>query len=330
VVRRYLILGPAVIALLVLPPIVRVPYLIHLLILTCIYIILALSYDLVVGHVGALALGHPGFFGIGAYASAILSTRMETSLPVEMAVALVVAAASAFLVGIPAFRLSLHSFAIGTLGFAFIAQTVANNWIDFTRGPMCISGIPQPDLFIPGLGKWQAGTLTHQYYYILCVAAAVTYFVYRVVNSRVGRAFHAVRDDEALAASKGISPLRYKMTAFVLGAALAGLAGAFWARYMTIVCPTEMSIYFTIDLLVIIFIGGAGSIRGVILGAVIVAFIPEMLRITPNLRLIIYGAILLVIITRMPDGVDGFLRRLGVKSRSGRDSTPTSGNVQHG
>ena len=307
--RSLLGLGAAV-ALLLLPQVVTVPYLLHLCIVTGIYLILALSYDIVVGHVGALSLAHPAFFGIGAYSAAILSTRVHSPFLLELVVGIGLACLLAVLIGVPSFRLSLHSFAIGTLGFAIIAQYIAHNWISLTRGPMCISGIRYPSVGLPGLGTWQAGSLTQQYYFILVLAAAVFAIVARLVHSRIGRAFHAVRDDEALASSMGIHPLSTKLTAFIISAGLGSIAGVFWAHYITIVCPTEMAMTYTVDLLVIVFIGGSGTLRGVILGTILVAFLPEMLRIAPQLRLVLYGAILLLVITQMPDGIDGLIRRL--------------------
>lgn len=299
----------AAIALLLLPQVVTVPYLLHLCIVTGIYLILALSYDLVVGHVGALSLAHPAFFGIGAYTAAILSTRFSSPFLVELVVGIGLACALAVVIGVPSFRLSLHSFAIGTLGFATIAQYVAHNWVSFTRGPMCISGIEYPSVSLPFLGTWQAGSLTQQYYFILVLAAVVFAVVARLVHSRIGRMFHAVRDDEALASSMGINPLSTKLTAFIISAGLGSIAGVFWAHYITIVCPTEIAMTYTVDLLVIVFIGGSGTLRGIVLGTILVAFLPEMLRITPQLRLVLYGAILLLVITQMPNGIDGLIRR---------------------
>lgn len=307
--KRILMGVGAAAALLLLPHVVTVPYLLHLCIVTGIYLILALSYDLVVGHVGALSLAHPAFFGIGAYAAAILSTRYNSPFILELVVAIGLACLLAVVIGVPSFRLSLHSFAIGTLAFATIAQYIAHNWVSLTRGPMCISGIRYPSVSLPVLGTWQADSLTQQYYFILLLATAVFAIVARLVHSRIGRAFHAVRDDEALASSMGVHPLSTKLTAFIISAGLGSIAGVFWAHYMTIVCPTEIAMTYTVDLLVIVFIGGSGTLRGVFLGTILVAFLPEMLRIAPQLRLVLYGAILLLVITQMPNGIDGLIRR---------------------
>ncbi|MFS8664405.1 MAG: branched-chain amino acid ABC transporter permease [Limnochordales bacterium] len=317
---RTVLAAAAAAAMLALPHVITVPYLVHLLVMTFIYVMLALSYDLVVGHLGALSLGHAAFFGVGAYTAGILSTRFMTGFGTELA------AAAALAMGFPVFRLSSRSLSVGTLGFAMIAQYVAHNWIDLTRGPMCITGIPYPSLSLPGFGQWRAVTLADQYYVALALCVVVVAVIRRVIHSRVGRSLHALRDDEALAASMGIPPLRYKMVAFALGAAIAGIAGAFWARYVTIVCPTEMSLNLTIDLLVIVFLGGVGSVRGVVIGAVLVAFLPEMLRITPSLRLVIYGALLLVLILRMPEGIDGMIRRWEQRWRA-RGAPPGGGGT---
>ena len=121
-------------------------YILHVLIFTCLYAALALSYDLVIGHVGNLSLAHPAFFGIGAYAAALLGTEARWPFPVSLLAAVAAAGLAALAIGVPMFRLTEHSFAMGTLGFAVVVQVIATNWVDFTRGPLCMTGIPKPAL----------------------------------------------------------------------------------------------------------------------------------------------------------------------------------------
>src|SRR5207245_10415023 len=134
---------------------------------------------------------------------------------------------------------------------------------------------------------------------------------------RLGRARHAVRDNEPLAASAAIDPLRYRRLAFTVGGALAGGVGALYAHYLSVFCPEEMTIALAINLLVIVFLGGVGSLRGVLLGAVLFTALPEVLRIAPTWRLVIYGALLLVIVIRSPEGLESLLRRVS-GARAGR------------
>lgn len=282
-------------------------YFVHIGALTGIYIILALSFDLVVGQVGALSFAHPAFFGIGAYTAAILSLQFGTPFLVNLLIGAILAGILAILIGIPSFRLSSYSFAMGTLGMALVAQLVVRNWDALTRGPLCISQIPKATLGIPGLFRWEATGPTENYYLVIVLVVIVTAIVRRLVRSRVGRAFQAVREDEVLAASRAINPLLYKMMAFTVSAMLASTAGVFFAHFISVVCPTILAIDVTITLLIIEFLGGVGNMAGIIAGAVIFTALPEYLRITASARPLIYGVILLLIIIFAPEGLAGLI-----------------------
>jgi len=280
-------------------------YVVHVLVYTALFAALALSYDLVVGHVGALSLAHPAFFGVGAYTAAILATRLAWPFLADVAAAVVVAGVVAAVAGIPLFRLTEHAFAVGTLGFAVVAWIVATNWVEVTRGPLCITGIPKPVTTLPA------------WYWLALTALGAVVLLYRGLTTfRIGRALHAVRDNESLAASAAIDPLRYRMLAFTVGGALAGGVGAIYAHYLSVFCPEEMTVALTVNLLVIVFLGGVGTLRGVLIGAVLFTALPEVLRLAPTWRLVIYGLLLLVIVVRSPAGLDGLLaRRAGAPAR---------------
>ncbi len=273
-------------------------YVVHVLIYTALFVALALSYDLVVGHVGSLSLAHPAFFGAGAYTAAILATRAGWPFVADVAAAVALAGALAAVAGIPLFRLTEHAFAVGTLAFAVVAWIVATNWVEVTRGPLCITGIPKP---VSSLPAW---------YGVALVALGLVVLLYvGMTTFRLGRALHAVRDNEPLASSAAIDPLRYRRLAFTVGGALAGGIGAIYAHYLSVFCPEEMTIALAVNLLVIVFLGGVGSLRGVLIGAVLFTALPEVLRLAPTWRLVIYGALLLVIVIRSPEGLDGLFRR---------------------
>ena len=291
-------------------------YIVHVLIFTALFAALALSYDLVVGHVGSLSLAHPAFFGVGAYTAAILATRAQWPFLADLAAAVVLAGVVAALAGVPLFRLVEHAFAVGTLGFALVASIVATNWVEVTRGPLCITGIPKPAVAVPGVGTLAITTLPAYYWLALAALAVVVLLYRRMTTFRIGRAMHAVRDNEPLAAAAGIDPLRYRMLAFVAGGAIAGGVGALYAHYLAVFCPEEMTIGLTVNLLVIVFLGGVGSLRGVLLGAVLFTALPEVLRLAPTWRLVIYGALLLVIVVRSPEGLTGLLRGSRPAARS--------------
>ena len=292
-------------------------YVLHILIFTALFAALALSYDLVVGHVGSLSLAHPAFFGIGAYAAALLATRAQWPFLAGLLAAILLAGLAALLIGVPAFRLAEHSFAIGTLAFAVVTQVVATNWVAFTGGPLCVTGIPRPAIAL-GLARVQVNTLP-AYYWLGLGALALTGLLYRGLTTfRIGRAFNAVRDNEALARAAGIDPLRYRMLAFVVGAVVAGGVGGLYSHYLTVLCPEEMGSGLTVSLLVILFLGGVGTLRGVLIGAVLFTALPEVLRVAPTWRLVIYGLLLLVIVIRAPDGLDALLRRTAGARAIGR------------
>jgi len=280
-------------------------YIVHVLVYTALFATLALSYDLVVGHVGALSLAHPAFFGVGAYTAAILATRLGWPFLADVVAAVLVAGAVAAVAGVPLFRLTEHAFAVGTLGFAVVASIVATNWVEVTRGPLCITGIPKPVTTLPA------------WYWLALTALGAVVLLYRGLTTfRIGRALHAVRDNESLAASAAIDPLRYRMLAFTVGGALAGGVGAIYAHYLSVFCPEEMTVALTVNLLVIVFLGGVGTLRGVLIGAVLFTALPEVLRLAPTWRLVIYGLLLLVIVVRSPAGLDGLLaRRAGGAAR---------------
>ena len=279
-------------------------YIVHVLIFTALFAALALSYDLVVGHVGSLSLAHPAFFGIGAYTAAILATRAGWPFVADFPAAIVVAGLVAVLVGVPLFRLIEHAFAVGTLGFALVAWIAATNWVEVTRGPLCITGIPKP-----ALAGLRISTLPAYYWLALGMLGLVVLLYRGLTTFRLGRAFHAVRDNEPLAAAAGINPLRYRMLAFTIGGALGGGIGALYAHYLAVICPEEMTVALTVNLLVIVFLGGVGTLRGVLVGAVLFTALPEVLRLAPTWRLVIYGALLLIIVVRSPEGLEGLFRR---------------------
>ncbi len=281
-------------------------YILHVLVFTALYGALALSYDLVVGHVGTLSLAHPAFFGIGAYTAALLVTEARWPFAGALPAAIAMAGAAALVIGVPMFRLTEHSFAMGTLGFAVVMQVVATNWVEFTRGPLCITGIPKP-----AIGAFRLATLPAFYWTALATLGLVALLYHGLTTFRLGRAFHAVRDNETLAASAGIYPLKYRMLAFVIGSALAGGIGTLYVSYIGVLCPGELAVTLTVNLLVMVFLGGVGSLRGVLLGAAAFTALPEMLRMAPTWRMVIYGLLLLVIVIRWPEGVGGALRRRG-------------------
>jgi ABC-type branched-subunit amino acid transport system permease subunit len=313
--QRAAIAGVALLVAAMIPVITQDQYVLRVLVIAALFVVMAVTYDLIVGQTGSLSLAHPTFYGIGAYAVAILVTSYDVGFPLAFAAAALLSFIAAIAIGIPAFRLSEQTFAIGTLGFAVVLQLVANNWIDLTNGPMCTTGV-RPLEFTVGRLTFSSVVLTHAYYGALVLAAGVTLIVWAITSSRVGRAFRAVRENPVLARSQGIHVTFYKLLAFGIGAALVSLSGGYYAAYSSLVCPTEMGYPYTVSLLIIVYLGGAGSLRGVICSAILFTIIPEFLRITQAARLVIYGLLLLCVALYLPGGIEGLFARTEKRLRS--------------
>lgn len=290
------------VALAVWPVLLRSDYIVGVAITVLIYVGLALSFDLVVGRIGLLSFAHPAFFGIGAYISALLALHLNVGFSLRMLGSILSAMLAAVVVGIPCFRLSLHAFAMGTLGFAQIAYVVALGWQDVTRGPLCLPNIPPVDF---GLGRWHwsAARLTDYYYVGLILAAATFFIVRQFVGGRIGRAWGAIREDEVLAAGVGVPLLKYKLLSFMVGAAVAGAVGAFYASYASLVCPTELALTYSVNLIIILYLGGRTTIAGPVLGAILFTALPEYLRVAQEWRLVAYGILIVLGSIYVPEGI---------------------------
>jgi branched-chain amino acid transport system permease protein len=303
-------IGFILIVLLSLPFLIRIPYLLHVLVLSAMYVAYALSYDIAVGHVGTVSLAHPAFFGLGAYVAGILGTKYAVPFWGNMIIAVVLALILAVLMSVPAFRLADISFAIATLGLALFTQLVAHNWVELTRGPMCINDVPRPSINLTGTEPSFVLSLGGYYYLFLVVDLIVIALYSALTTGRLGRTFTAIRNDEILASTMGVHVLRYKRAAFMVGACMAGAIGSLWAQYTTVVCPDYLGISYTLNLLIIVFVGGAGNLWGVTGGAILLTILPEVLRMAPSIRMILFGIVLLLIVVAMPQGLSGVFSSL--------------------
>lgn len=207
-------------------------YLLHVVIMIGIFSVLSLSLNVIIGYAGQFALGHAAFYGIGAYAAALLMLHFDLSFWLALPAAAVIAGLFGFILGSPVIRLRGDYLGIVTLGFGEIVRLIFVGWVDVTRGPMGLPGIPAPYLF----GFTFSGKL--EFYYLILLLVLVTYFVInRLVHSGAGLSLLTVREDETLAQSIGIRPNKYKLLAFTVGGFFAGAAGAFWASYISYVSP---------------------------------------------------------------------------------------------
>jgi branched-chain amino acid transport system permease protein len=288
----------------VFPLVVTDQYILHIGILVLFYAVLATSLNLVVGYVGEFSLGHTAFLGIGAYAAAIVSLRFGLPMWATVPLAGMIAAAFGFLIGAITLRLQGPFFVIVTLAFAEVLRLVADNWIGLTNGPMGLADIAQPAILASASNLFAK----QLYFYIaLGITAFALYLSYRFVYSNAGRAAVAVRENRYVAQSVGIRPFAYAMRAFVLGALLAGLAGGFYAHYISFVGSEVFKFSFMATMIIIVLVGGKGTLVGPLVGALLVTLLEEYLREAKELRLSIFGLVVIAIVLFLPRGLMGFL-----------------------
>ena len=284
--------------------------------------VLAGGLNLVYGYTGLLSFAQVGFFGIGGYTAALLVTEQGWSLWTGAATGGLLATMAGLVIGYSSLRLSRHSFAIVSLSFALLCMIVARDWVSLTRGAMGIPGLPVPSLTLPGW-RWRLARPSDFYYLLLGFAALAQAVIYVVVTSRLGRAMRAIKLNEPLAQSQGINPLRYKLLAIALSALLAGVVGGFFVFYLTIVDPSIFDFYYTETMLIMVIIGGPGSFWGVLGSSAVLAALPDLLRFTTDLRMVLYGAVLIAAMLIFPGGVGGWLERCRLKRwRRPRLTTP--------
>jgi len=293
------------VVLLLLPLLVTNSYFIHIFISIGLYIILSLSLNLVTGFTGQLALGHAAFYGIGAYTSALLLLRFNVSYWLALVLSAVITGIFGFLLGLPALRLKGDYLGIVTLGFGEIVRLVFVNWYSLTRGPLGLPGIPAPKI-----GPYIFDSRIPFYYLIFGLAAFTVFFMHRLVNSGVGMAMITVKEDEIAAESIGIYPIKYKLLAFSLGAAFAGIAGSFYASYISFISPDTFLYMDSVTILAMVVLGGLGSIPGSIIGATVLVIVPELLRFMTNYRMLLYGALMVFMMIYRPQGFWGANKRV--------------------
>jgi branched-chain amino acid transport system permease protein len=300
---RRLAAAAAVLVLAAVPLVVRDEYYLHLCIVAGVFVIAVLGLDLIVGYVGQLSLAHAAFFALGAYTSGLLFVHAKWPMWLGLPAAAIATGLIAFVLGSVILRTRGHRFIIITVVFAELMKLVATNWIDLTRGFMGLPGLQIPALVLPGIGAIDIAT-KGRFYYVVLAAVIVAFVVCRsIVRSSIGRKFVLIRENEPLAESLGISAFRYAMIAFVVGAALAGAAGSLYAHYVGFVSPDLFNFSYVTIMLIMVILGGKGTLVGPALGAVIFTFLPELLREASHWRMVIFATILIVATLFMPRGI---------------------------
>jgi len=285
-------------------------YLLHILIIAGIYVILTLSLNLIVGFTGLPSMGHAAFSCIGAYTSALLALNFGLSPWLGLLIGALVAALSGLIIGYPSIRLKGDYLALATFGLGVIVYSVAKNWVELTRGPMGLPGIPGFKIFRIEINAIWA------YMILVLIFVLITIFVInRIVHSPFGRILRAVREDEMAAQALGKNTNKYKLIVFVIGAMFAGVAGSLYAHYITFIDPSSFTVMESITILLMVIFGGMGSVSGSIIGATILVVLPELLRfiglpssVAAPLRQMIYGFLLVILMLKRPQGVMGVYR----------------------
>jgi len=313
--RLALLLGLAVVA--TAPAWVWNPYHLHTLIMAGIFAVLALSLNLLLGYTGQLSLGHAAFFGIGAYATGLLTVKLEWSAWIGLLAAIVLPAVAGYVIGRLALKLRGAYFVLLTISFAGCVSLVSVNWMDLTNGPLGLPGVPPLEIALPGLPALSLRTKT-AFYYVVLAAVALSYLVcLALVRSRVGRALVALRENETLAASVGIDGTHYLVLAAVVSAAMAGFGGGLYAHYTRFVSPEVFLFTYTVTMVIMVVAGGKGTLAGPIVGAVLFTVLPEALRAATSWQwqMLLYGILLVSVLFFMPEGIVPALRRLGPAAR---------------
>ncbi len=282
----------------------------HLMIMSGIYMILALSLNLLIGYAGLFSVGHGAFYGLGAYAAAILSTRFGLPFGIEIVVASAIAGIVGYAIGRPILRLRGDQLALATFGLAVIAFSVFNNWTDLTRGPLGIRGIPKISLFSISLESLWSYAL----FVTACVAITLL-FIWRVTHSPFGKVLEAIREDDVAALAIGKNITRFKVVAFVASSCFAGLAGVLYAHHLTYIDPSSFITGESFLVFSMVVFGGMGSNLGSMVGAAVLVSLPELLRfvglpgtIAAQMRDVIYGALIVIVINWRPQGLLGKAR----------------------
>ena len=303
ILRQFLANSPYAVILTVfvfVPPFITNQYYIQVLIFINIYIILALSLNLLNGYVGLLSIGHAAFYGIGAYASAKFMMELKLPFILAMPAAALTAGLFGYLIAKPTLRLSGIYMTLATLGFNIIFFLILQNWMSFTNGPLGIMDIPEPNIF-----GWQVTTRLDYYYLALTLVIITLVSMHRLISCRFGRALKSIREDELAAEAMGVFTTRYKIQAFVLAAFFAGLAGSYYAHFVKFISPDSFYIYESFTLLAMLAFGGQGNLIGPTIGAAVLILIPEIFRFLQEYRMFIYGGILVIMMLVRRQGLLG-------------------------
>ncbi len=273
----------------------------NIMISALIYVMLGLGLNIVIGLAGLLDLGYVAFFAVGAYSYALLNMHYGLVFWIALPLGGLLAALFGILLGYPVLRLRGDYLAIVTLGFGEIIRLVLENWNEFSFGPSGIANIPKPGL--PGMDLSLEGSTIFIFYIIVALVIFTIFVINRLENSRIGRAWIALKDDEIACQAMGINKAKTKLRAFALGAMWAGMGGVVFAAKTTFINPASFTIWESVIILCTVVLGGMGSIAGVMSGALLLILLPEYLRDFGQFRMITFGSVLVLMMVFRPGGI---------------------------
>lgn len=305
--RIYLLVLAVVFAFAAAYPFVFSMYQTNIMINALIYIMLGLGINIVVGLAGLLDLGYVAFYAVGAYSYALLNYHFGLNFWLALPIGAATGAFFGILLGYPVLRLRGDYLAIVTLGFGEIIRLILENWNDFSFGPSGIANIPRPGFFGIKMSLEQSSIFI--YFLLIALVIFTIFVVNRLKDSRIGRAWIALREDEVACQAMGVDRTKTKLTAFALGATWAGMAGVMFAAKTTFINPASFTIWESINVLCIVVLGGMGSTLGVIFGALALILLPEYLRAFSEYRMLLFGSILVTMMVFRPGGIISAKRR---------------------
>jgi len=295
--RKLTVLALGLVLLLVFPFMVN-NYALQVAVYCGIYILLAVSLNLLVGYTGIFSMGHVAFYCLGAYTSALLATKLHLPFVLCFLSGGVVAGIAGALIGIATLRLNDLFLTFTTMGLGEVIRIIIQN-AAFTNGALGVTGIPMPRMFGRAMNR------TEFYYMVLILVIACVFIVYRLVRSNTGRTLMTIRDDASAAASLGINVFSYKMRIMILSCFIAGLAGSLYATFVQYINASNFSINVSINIIAMVTIGGMGTIAGPILGATLLQILPEAIRFLQDYRQLMFGAALVISVMFAPKGLIG-------------------------
>jgi len=278
---------------------------------------MAISVNIVFGYTGGLTFGHVAVYGIGAYTSALLSTKLGFSFLVSFCLAGVAGALVGIIVGYPTLKLAGPYFALATMGFHKVMEMIFLNWETVTGGPSGITGIPSPVMF--GV---QFKT-EERYYYLLVIVTLVIYIIYRnLIRSHRGKTITAMRDNAIAASAMGINVPLTRISAFTMSTVFSALAGSLYAHMVKYVAPEAFPLGESVTLLIMVVLGGPGFLMGPIYGSVVVVLVNEYLQILEQFNMLVFGIGIMVLLIFLPSGIAGLIERLKFRLKAEKEGAP--------